>query len=155
TKTDAGRRTIPLNDAAAWALGRLRQRAEKIGASLPTHFLLPHANYRRTKAEPGSRGTGFDLARPMRCWRTAWRSLTAEAGLAGLRFHDLRHHAITKMVEQGAPDGTIMSLAGHVSRAMLEHYSHVRIEAKRTAVAGISAGMPAQVETPTASDAIQ
>jgi hypothetical protein len=49
--------------------------------------------------------------------------------------HDLRHHAITKLVESPeASEQTVMSLAGHVSREMLEHYSHVRQEAKRRAV---------------------
>ena len=30
---------------------------------------------------------------------TAWRCLTCEAGLAGARFHDLLHHAITELAE--------------------------------------------------------
>jgi hypothetical protein len=30
-----------------------------------------------------------------------------------------------------------MAIAGHVSRAMLEHYSHIRMAAKRTALDGI------------------
>jgi len=54
--------------------------------------------------------------------------------LAGLRFHDLRHTAITKLAESQASDQTIMAIAGHVSRAMLEPYSHIRMAAKRTAV---------------------
>jgi hypothetical protein len=32
-----------------------------------------------------------------------------------------------------------MSIAGHVSRAMLSHYSHVRMEAKRRALDEIAA----------------
>jgi integrase len=55
-------------------------------------------------------------------------------GLKGLRFHDLRHHAITELAEAGATDYTIQSLAGHVSRRMLDHYCHVRIEPKKKAV---------------------
>jgi len=31
-----------------------------------------------------------------------------------------------------------MAIAGHVSRQMLEHYSHVRLEAKRRAVDALS-----------------
>src|SRR5215475_3611213 len=54
-----------------------------------------------------------------------------KSSLAGLRFHDLRHHAITELAESQASDRTIMSIAGHVSQRMLAHYSHVRIEAKR------------------------
>jgi hypothetical protein len=30
-----------------------------------------------------------------------------------------------------------MAIAGHVSREMLEHYSHVRMQAKREAVAAL------------------
>jgi len=42
----------------------------------------------------------------------------------------LRHHAITKLAESPeAGEQTIMAIAGHVSREMLEHYSHVRQEA--------------------------
>jgi len=70
----------------------------------------------------------------MASWRTAWRSLRQSAGLPKLRFHDLRHHAITELAESQASDSTIMAIAGHVSPKMLHHYSHVRIHAKRTAL---------------------
>jgi hypothetical protein len=52
----------------------------------------------------------------------------------GFRFHDLRHQAITELAESKASDQTIMSIAGHVSRKMLAHYSHVRLDAKRNAL---------------------
>ena len=39
----------------------------------------------------------------------------------------------------GAGDEVIMSIAGHVSRAMLSRYSHVRVEAKRRALDEIAA----------------
>src|SRR5262245_45782052 len=57
---------------------------------------------------------------------------------AGLRFHDLRHHAITELAEARVSDQTIMAIAGHVS-PMLARYSHVRSEARRQAVAALSA----------------
>ena len=41
--------------------------------------------------------------------------------------------------EPGAGDEVIMSIAGHVSRAMLSRYSHVRMEAKRRALDEIAA----------------
>ena len=53
---------------------------------------------------------------------------------AGLRFHDLRHNAITELAESATSDQTIMAIAGHVSPKMLALYSHVRLEAKRTAL---------------------
>ena len=57
---------------------------------------------------------------------------------AGLRFHDLRHHAITELAEGQASEQTIRSIAGHVSHKMLEHYSHIRLDAKRTALDALS-----------------
>ena len=33
------------------------------------------------------------------------------------------------MAEAGASDATLMAVAGHMSRRMLEHYSHVRMAA--------------------------
>jgi integrase len=67
----------------------------------------------------------------------------------GLRFHDLRHLAITKLAEsQQASDETVMSIAGHMERAMMEHYSHVRMDVKRKALESIRSWMPE--ETPVA-----
>jgi len=43
------------------------------------------------------------------------------------------------LAESGAGDEAIMSIAGHVSRAMLSRYSHVRMEAKRRALDEIAA----------------
>ena len=64
-----------------------------------------------------------------------------KSSTAGLRFHDLRHHAITELAESQASDRTIMSIAGHVSQRMLAHYSHVRIEAKRKALDALAVGV--------------
>jgi hypothetical protein len=50
------------------------------------------------------------------------------------RWHDNRHTQVTEPAESGAGDEVIMSIAGHVSRAMLSRYSHVRMEAKRRAL---------------------
>ena len=50
-----------------------------------------------------------------------------------------RHILVTELAESGAGDEVIMSIAGHVSRAMLSRYSHVRMEAKRRALNEIAA----------------
>jgi integrase len=73
-------------------------------------------------------------------------------GLASLRFHDLRHHAITELAERGEADLTIMSIAGHISRRMLEHYSHIRMDAKRRALESLEtppSAIPAHSPNPT------
>ena len=38
------------------------------------------------------------------------------------------------MAESGVPESTMLALMGHMSRAMLERYSHIRMKAKREAV---------------------
>jgi hypothetical protein len=45
-------------------------------------------------------------------------------------------HSIIKI-----PDATLMALAGHMSREMLEHYSHVRMAAKREALDKLAGGL--------------
>ncbi len=61
--------------------------------------------------------------------------------MKGFRFHDLRHTAITELAEAGTSDAALMAIAGHLTREMLEHYSHVRMEAKRSAVEKLSSGL--------------
>ncbi len=152
SKTEAGERVIPLNSDALRVILALYERARQIGGTSPDHYVFP-------ACEAGH----IDATRPQTSWRTSWRNLTraincpscgllqspgvvcigescradiskAISPLAGLRFHDLRHHAITELSESQASDSTIMSIAGHVSPKMLAHYSHVRLQAKRTAL---------------------
>jgi integrase len=137
SKTAAGERAVPLTDVAASALARLRRRAEGFGKVEPAHYVFAAFVPKFTfsgKRVIDYNVTAFDPTRHMNSWRSAWRTLTKKAGLPGFRFHDLRHCAITQLSENGASDSTIMAIAGHVSRRMLERYSHVRMEAKRTAL---------------------
>src|SRR2546428_373651 len=119
TKTDAGALVVPLNRDCVATLGQLWDRCCKLGSSEPHRFVFPACEC---------------ATRPVKGWRMAWSNLTKAAGLKGLRFHDLRHQAITELGESGLSDQTIMSIAGHVSREMLDHYSHIRLEAKRRAL---------------------
>jgi integrase len=137
SKTAAGERVVPLTGVAVSALASLRQRAEGFGTVEPPHFVFAAFVPKFTfsgKRVVDYNVTGFDPTRHVKSWRTAWRTLTRKAGLLGFRFHDLRHCAITQLAENGSSDSTIMAIAGHVSRRMLERYSHVRMEAKRTAL---------------------
>jgi hypothetical protein len=57
------------------------------------------------------------------------------------------------MAEAGVPESTMLALMGHMSRAMLERYSHIRMAAKRTAMDSLtlnrepSDGVPTKVPT--------
>ncbi len=158
SKTEAGHRLIPLNDEAMAAFARLRKRAALAGGGAPEHFVFP-------ACENGV----FDFEQHQKTFRTSWRTLVkATAKRAGdkaaklaveseadpeaarqsavkpfqrFRFHDLRHQSITEMDEAGIPEAAMQSVAGHLSKKMLDHYSHVRMAAKRSAVEALGGGL--------------
>ena len=55
------------------------------------------------------------------------------------------------------PDHVIVSITGHLSRRMLEHYSHVHLEAKRQALEALDArrAEPNSANEPTKNETIQ
>ena len=61
-----------------------------------------------------------------------------EAGFPWLRPHDMRHQIVTKLLEDGQPEEVVRAIAGHVSKEMMEHYSHTRIKRKLEALNAIS-----------------
>jgi len=144
TKTDAGARVIPLNRDALAMLAVLRLRAEHLESGEPGHFVFPACE-----------NCQIDPLRQMKGWRTAWRSLTKAAGLVGLRFHDLRHQAITELAERSQGDQTIMSIAGHVSPEMLNHYSHIRLDSKRRALETLEEPLPVALEPQHNAEALR
>jgi hypothetical protein len=127
SKTEAGEgRTIPLNSSL---LPVLREYAvwyrEKFGETRSEWYVFPFGRPRPS-----------DPTRPITTFKTAWRNVRKNAKVTG-RWHDNRHTLITDLAESGAGDQTIMDIAGHVSKRMLRHYSHIRMEAKRSALESI------------------
>jgi len=59
--------------------------------------------------------------------------MTEEAGLKGLRGHDLRHNWITSHAEIGTPQSVLEAQAGHLSKRMSDHYKHISEKAARKA----------------------
>jgi integrase len=140
-KTSSGTgRQIPMNEDLFFALSKHAEWfTRKFGAAKPAHYLFPFG-----KPAPS------DPTRPATTLKTSWASLRDKAGVK-CRLHDLRHTAATKMAEAGVPEGTMLSLMGHMSRAMLERYSHIRMAAKREAVEALSTtkNHPVPDEPPT------
>src|SRR6185437_5804627 len=66
--------------------------------------------------------------------RKPWDEVRKAADVPWLRIHDLRHTAITRMAEAGVPIPVILSMAGHISVRMQQHYTSVSEYAKRCAV---------------------
>ena len=123
SKTRGGTgRVIPMSDKpfdvqkdhADWFTGRF-------GETRPQYFLFPFGH--RWPANPTRPTLSVTKTRS-----SVWRDEAVRC-----RFHDLRHTALTRMAEAGAPESRMMALAEHLSQAMLERYSHVRMKAKREA----------------------
>jgi len=107
-KTAAGKRTIGMPSFVA--------------RSLAVHIDL--------YALPGAEGLVFPSAdgQPMRrsnFRRRVWEPATAEVGMSGLRFHDLRHTAATLAAASGTSLKALMARIGHASAAAALRYQHV------------------------------
>jgi len=126
-KTERGRgRVIPTNDDLMPLL--VAHRAwfvEHFGEPKADHYLFPFG--KPVPSDPTRHATDVT-------W--GWDQLRAETGVR-CRLHDLRHTFATRLAENGVSESTMLALMGHMSRAMLERYSHIRIAAKRAAVAGV------------------
>jgi integrase len=126
-KTSSGTgRVIPISsDLAPILLAHRSDFVRRFGEPQAEHFVLPWGSPRPS-----------DPTRPVTGVKHAWETLRASAGVS-CRLHDLRHTFATRLAEAGVPESTMLALTGHMSRAMLERYSHIRMAAKRNAVAGI------------------
>jgi integrase len=132
-------RIIPLNQAALGAFKEWKRRwpnAKSTDYIFPTEKLVFKGE---GTAEQGIM-TSYDIdpSKPLGAWKRAWTTAKKEAGVE-CRIHDLRHHFISALAQTQTSDATIQAISGHLSRKMLEHYSHVRLEAKRRAVEALDA----------------
>jgi integrase len=131
-KTDAGKnRTVPLTQPV-WAA--LELWASRFPNRKPSDYCFP-------ACENGQ----INPSKPIASWRTAWQRACRVAGLPGLRYHDLRHNAVTKLLENGKPMATVAELLGwapSTTYRMAKRYGHIRPDAKRQALESIATGLP-------------
>jgi len=66
--------------------------------------------------------------------KTAFKGACRRAEIKGLRFHDLRHTAASRMVEAGIDLVTVSKILGHASIQMTMRYAHPTLENMRLAV---------------------
>ena len=112
-RTKSGKpRTIPLNAALHDELSKLKSRDGQ------SPYVFPNPK------------TG----KPLTTVKTAFVAACRRAGIAGLRFNDLRHTFGSRLVERGVDIETVRSLLGHASIAVTQRYVHSTDERRRTAV---------------------
>jgi integrase len=103
-------RHIPLNDEAMSLLRRWREQ----------------------KAD-GSRV--FDVATN---YKNGWKALLKRAGIHNFRWHDMRHHFASRLVQRGVPLNTVRDLLGHSTVQMSLRYAHLAPDQRREAVAKLN-----------------
>jgi integrase len=119
-------RVIPLNAAAEDALRRAVNRANKLGAFKPDHFIFPFRVNRAT----------WDPQRPTsKSWlRKQTDNLRQLTGIEHLRPHAWRHQICTELLEGGAAPESVKAIMGWCSERMIEVYSHTRLRAKQDVI---------------------
>jgi len=127
TRAGTGRRVPMSEDLHSTFTSHAGWIKEKLGPAQEGWYVFPFSN----RVRP------VDPLRPITTIKSSWEA-ARKAAKVECRFHDLRHTAYTKMIEAGVPEGVIMALMGHVSRAMVERYSHVRMPALREAAGKLS-----------------
>ena len=60
--------------------------------------------------------------------RLAWDKLKKRAAISDLKFHDLRHEAISRFFEAGLSLVEVATISGHKDPKMLFRYTHLKAE---------------------------
>lgn len=84
------------------------------------------------REQSGSQGRVFNVSLS---FKTAWWRLLERAGIQNFRWHDLRHHFASRLVQEGVPLNTVRDLLGHSSVAMSLRYAHLAPDQRCDAVA--------------------
>jgi integrase len=89
-----------------------------------------------------------DTGRPLVTVKTAWKRICRDAGLEGVRIHDLRHSFASVLAGAGASLQLIGSLLGHAQIATTMRYAHLADDARRAAVERAGAAITAHGHPP-------
>ena len=116
---------VPLNDAAVAVLR----------AQLGQHAVFVFTFRHRTVRETGT---------------YAWKKACERAGVAGLRWHDLRHTWASWHVQAGTPLEVLQRLGGWASYEMVLRYAHLAPDYAARWAGNIGAVRPSPHEIPTA-----
>lgn len=81
---------------------------------------------------------GAERRGPLVGYRRMWLALLQDAGIEGLRIHDLRHSFASYALSSGQTLGVVGQLLGHRSTQTTARYAHLVDEAAQAAVARVS-----------------
>lgn len=92
-------RTVPLSSRAMVVLG-----------SLPRNIATPRVFWSWNRSDS---------------FENVWRRAVNRAGIDDLRFHDLRHEAVSRFFERGFNVMEVSAISGHRTLQMLRRYTHL------------------------------
>ena len=167
-KTAAGTgRVIPLSQRAMAALSFW---ATHFPERKPEHYVFPAERYGAAGDEFCAKAYNVDPSKPIGSFKEAWEAAKLRAGrilkgeteeadpkekIAPLvcRFHDLRHTAVSRMLNAGIPIAKVAKIAGWSPATMVRmaaRYGHFSLNDLRGAVESIS-GNGIEAESPVFS----
>ena len=126
-----------------WARSVLRVPAERGKTGAAEVQLAPRAVEILQALEAAANGSlwviqGDTREKPLVGYRRLWLSLLRDAGIEGLRVHDLRHSFASYALSGGQTLGVVGQLLGHRSTQTTSRYAHLIDDAARAAVARVS-----------------
>ena len=83
-------------------------------------------------------GTGMRVFDVVTGFQAAWEKILKRAGISNFRWHDLRHHFASRLVQEGVPLNTVRDLLGHSTVGMSLRYAHLAPDQRREAVAKLN-----------------
>ena len=104
--------------------GKYQAQVRINGASVTRSF--------RTKSEASSWSRHQEArleTRKANALKHGFQRLRKRAGLEHIRFHDLRHEAVSRLFEKGLPPPEVASVSGHRTLSQLMRYSHADLNA--------------------------
>lgn len=84
----------------------------------------------REQREPGTKVFALVAG-----FQAAWEKILKRASISHFRWHDLRHHFASRLVQRGVPLNTVRDLLGHSSVQMSLRFAHLAPDQRREAVA--------------------
>ncbi|MCX6630161.1 MAG: site-specific integrase [Candidatus Solibacter sp.] len=143
-QVDFDQRTITIGKAKTVAgTGRVIPMNDELVTVMAAHDRWFTEAFGETRAEYCS--VPSDPTRPTVEIKTAWNTLRTSAKV-NCRWHDLRHTACSDMNEAGVPEAMQLAIFGWSSRKMIERYSHIRTEARRSAMDSLTLKAPQKPE---------